>query len=563
MSDTNPTENSEKRTSLIPFQSIGLCFSGGGYRATSFSLGVLSYLNRIQLNGEPLIRHVEALSSVSGGTLTAVAFASAEQAGQPFEDFYRGFFDFLNEDKLLGQATDNMKDNALWKNNHKRRSFINSFSIAYEQLFFKGKMDEFIKENPNTNLKDVCFNSTEFSFGLAFRFQNTGDPGNYRLTNDPLKAIWGEIKLADCVASSSCFPVGFAPMIMPDDYFEDQKRPEYLAVKKRGFFEEGIGVLDGGIVDNQGIGSMVLIDKRRNSEDRKDRNLDLFMICDVGSYKMTPWQMDNSDKKSGQSIRAKVLNLLKKLNLRWWQWAPVVIGVLMLLLNRLPLFSGMPWANWNIVGGVLTGAGVVLTVVGAALGAAKSWVVDTARFAFSENVPKPIAEDLRGLEKLDVGLIKRMVTERISSGLTMVNDVFLKQIRRLNYDLIYSQKNYENRIITATVYELNGQQTTDKKGEGDERIAPPSDRLKAIGLVASETPTTLWWDAEDRKVNRLQSLVACGEFTACYNLLDYLLKLKKAGEIGNEFDDMQKALEADWKHFNEDPFFMVNSRQSL
>lgn len=31
---TNPTLN--------PFESIGLCFSGGGYRASAFSLGILS-----------------------------------------------------------------------------------------------------------------------------------------------------------------------------------------------------------------------------------------------------------------------------------------------------------------------------------------------------------------------------------------------------------------------------------------------------------------------------------------------------------------------------------------
>ncbi|WP_191321972.1 hypothetical protein [Algoriphagus aquimarinus] len=40
---------------LKPFKSIGVCFSGGGYRATAFSLGVLDYLNRIELEGKPLL----------------------------------------------------------------------------------------------------------------------------------------------------------------------------------------------------------------------------------------------------------------------------------------------------------------------------------------------------------------------------------------------------------------------------------------------------------------------------------------------------------------------------
>ena len=31
---------------FTPFRNIGLCFSGGGYRATFFSLGAASYLNQ-------------------------------------------------------------------------------------------------------------------------------------------------------------------------------------------------------------------------------------------------------------------------------------------------------------------------------------------------------------------------------------------------------------------------------------------------------------------------------------------------------------------------------------
>ncbi len=550
-------QSTENQTSQFqPFHNIGLCFSGGGYRATSFSLGVLSYLNSIELDDQPMTKRVAALSSVSGGTLTAVAFAHAVKNSKPFDVFYQEFFDFLNDDKLLRQATDNLKNNDLWVNNHKRRSLINSFSIAYEQLYYQGTMEEFIDKENADNLRDVCFNATEFSFGLAYRFQNTGEPGNYRLSNEALKNIWGEVKLADAVASSSCFPIGFAPMIMPDDYFKDQKRPIYQALKSQEFYSEGVGVLDGGIVDNQGIGSMVLIDNRRKSAELNP--LDLFMICDVGSYKMDPWRADTSDMPKGKSLQEKVMNLLRKLKLRWWQWMPLLLGVLLLLLNGLKVFKGMPAVNWNVIGGMLVGSGTILTLVGAGLGAAKGWIVSTAKSVFNKGVPKVVADDLIGLEKLDVGLLKRMITERLTSGMTLVNDVFLKQIRRLNYDLIYSKEAYKNRIITATVYELNGQQTTDKKSTEKSSVSPaPSNKLQAVGLIASQTPTTLWWDEEDRKVDRLESLIACGQFTACYNLLDYLLKLKSAGVVGNEFDDLQKRLETDWEKFNEEPRFMV------
>ena len=40
-----------------PFENIGLCFSGGGYRATFFALGVVSYLDLISYKNESLLKN--------------------------------------------------------------------------------------------------------------------------------------------------------------------------------------------------------------------------------------------------------------------------------------------------------------------------------------------------------------------------------------------------------------------------------------------------------------------------------------------------------------------------
>jgi predicted patatin/cPLA2 family phospholipase len=69
----NPNQN----RILEPFDNIGLCFSGGGFRATFYALGVLSYLNRIEFRQKPLLESVTALSTVSGGTITGVGYALA------------------------------------------------------------------------------------------------------------------------------------------------------------------------------------------------------------------------------------------------------------------------------------------------------------------------------------------------------------------------------------------------------------------------------------------------------------------------------------------------------
>src|SRR6476646_2734696 len=61
-----------------PFKNIALTFSGGGFRAASFSLGALSYLYRCQNEkfNARLIDNVNFITSTSGGSLTNGKFAA-------------------------------------------------------------------------------------------------------------------------------------------------------------------------------------------------------------------------------------------------------------------------------------------------------------------------------------------------------------------------------------------------------------------------------------------------------------------------------------------------------
>ena len=552
-----PTET--QTSQFQPFQNIGLCFSGGGYRASCFSLGILSYLNRVKLeDGQNLLSHVTALSSVSGGTLTAAAYAYYESKKRPFEDFYKEYYRFLDEDRLLNLATGKLKDDQVWKGNHKRRSLINAFSLAYQELFYhESSIEDIMKAPASTSLKDACFNSTDFSFGLAFRFQNTGDlgsrPFNLPKQNSELDALRGQVLLADAVASSSCFPIGFAPMIMPDDYFSDHDDETYKRLKAQENFVKGVGIMDGGIVDNQGIGSMILIDRRRPV----DQKLSLMMMCDVSGYRMDPWEKDDSQVTKGGSLRQLGIKIWYMLGNRWYFWLILLLGAAMVLLNRLGML-GETKAWMDIMGSVLGTLGLILVIAGTTIGNFKRNVFNGIKKLFKKNVPEVLFDDLQNLASLNVNLVKRMLTDRATSGMKMINEVFLKQMRRLNYSLIYQTKGYENKLVTTTVYELNGQPILYKNNPFNPNIDPkPSKVLEEVGLIASETPTTLWWDAKDREVDRLQCLIACGQFTACYDLLDHLLKLKAAGVIGNEYDALQKSLEEDWKDFNANPRFMV------
>jgi predicted acylesterase/phospholipase RssA len=532
---------------FIPFESIGLCFSGGGYRASAFALGVLSYLNRVKLNDKPLLQKVDALSTVSGGTLTGMAYAVAQVNRVAFNQFYKSFYQFLQADKLTETAIGFLNEDALWKTSHKKRSLINAFALAYEQLLVQGTFEQFVKDSP-PHLKQVCFNATDFSFGLAFRFQNTGLFGNKPLNCAELNAIKDQVHVADAVASSSCFPFGFEPMIFPDDYFDNHNTADYKALKRRDQFLEGAGIMDGGIVDNQGIGSMINMGESK----KRARKPDLIIVNDVGSYRMQPWLPGSGMAGKKKSLRETVLDLLKFLNFRWYYWALLLAGVLTLVLNSMLVF-GQQWSALYIVGGILTGVGLILTTIGLLTSMAKKVGLAWFDSVVEKKVPPVLLDEVASLAHLDVGLVRNM-----TSTFKMVNDIFLKQIRRLNYDLLYSKPELKNRVITSTVYQLNGKPSPYKNQTLNPAIPAPGERLQAAALVASETPTTLWWDEKDLNVQRQDNLIACGQFTTCYNLMDYILKLKESGGVGEELNGLSKQLETDWKKFNENSFFIVS-----
>lgn len=75
---------------------IGIALSGGGYRATTYSLGVFSYLNHLQLDGKSLLQHVEALSTVSGGSITGITYAQSVKEGELFKEYFKRMHTLIN-----------------------------------------------------------------------------------------------------------------------------------------------------------------------------------------------------------------------------------------------------------------------------------------------------------------------------------------------------------------------------------------------------------------------------------------------------------------------------------
>src|ERR1700722_17507832 len=162
-------------SAIDPFANIALAFSGGGFRAASFALGVLSYLNKLQftaeddpLNGKRLLEQVTYMSSASGGTIATALYALYSAKGQPYSAFYVKLFEGLEGEFLLQKALSILSHRKAWrKRPNKSRNFINAFSMAYDEYLFSGEtLKALFYGEAKGHLQEVCFNTTEFYTGL-------------------------------------------------------------------------------------------------------------------------------------------------------------------------------------------------------------------------------------------------------------------------------------------------------------------------------------------------------------------------------------------------------------
>lgn len=90
----------------------------------------------------------------------------------------------------------------------------------------------------------------------------------------------------------------------------------------------------------------------------------------------------------------------------------------------------------------------------------------------------------------------------------------------------------------------------------------PSQKLQEVASVAASMSTTLWFSPEEiQKKNMMETIIACGQFTICWNLLEYIALAKRdrtnlaAGHA--DILALEEELRADWESFNKDPYWLV------
>jgi len=530
---------------------IALTFSGGGYRASAFNLGTLTYLDKVLINKDTLLNKVVVLSTVSGGTITGAKYAIGIKKGDTLKDIYTSLYKFFLEVDLISLSLDHLKSSNCWSKN-RVRSLINSFADIYDKLLFKNdKFGVLLDDNGNPiHLKHIAFNATEFTTGLQFRFQisekilfprpdepNRGIIGNRE--NIIPEYIAKEIRMGDIVASSSCFPAGFEPINFPTDFVlpETKEIEQFMQNEKYP-----IGLMDGGIVDNQGIEPVILAEERmkRNNPDKNDNILDLIIVSDVSSPYMKSFSASLQHKDN------------------WWRrltMKKVLCNLVSLLTVALvSLFFSVFYFHmaWAILSAVIITLSIILftTLWGIRMFIIKNKMVDPSK--------------LKGIIRIKFGTIEDMIRNRINSLLDLTSSVFMKHIRRLNYNKVYGYEHWKNRRIMNAIYELRkGEKKIDdknKRGELKDYLLP-SIAIQEVSRIASDMGTTLWFEKQDKDSGVLDAIIACGQYNVCWNLLEYIEKIKNDTNNTNDNHKLlllcEQQLKADWEKFKEDPFWLV------
>lgn len=525
---------------------IGMAFSGGGYRAATFDLGTLSFLNSIRLeDGRTLLDCVSALSSVSGGTIPAMRYMLARARGEDVDKMVEELFDFLCNGNLVAHAMEGLSAE---KANRKASSIKIMAGIYDKYLFGNATMGDIIDNFDRIPVKDYTALATDFDLSLPFRFRLTegrmtdgarmsyGVFGNQKHSIG--RSVARHITPGEALACSSCFPSGFEPMIYPDD-FKVSQQPE-LSGQIKGRFS----LMDGGILDNQGINPIQLAEERmhkyRTDTTRTDNALDLVIISDVACSEIDNYEP--SEQIMPDSIGKLTLGRLRNYGL--------ISEAVAIALFILALVLGNNF--WLGAVSVILAIFTLLNLVGALL---KNKMFSAISKTFIGNKAAFISH-------LKFAAAEAMLMNRAKSLIIMTSDVFLNRLRQINYSSIYSDDAWINRLVSSTINELTPDRAWQSKLNNDDlKELTPTEAMQQNSIQAANMGTTLWFTDEDKAAGLPQAVYAAGQYNICYNLLDYIYKIENNPTNTTAahkllIDCKPQLLEA-WKKFRQDPQWMV------
>lgn len=231
-----------------PALGIGLCLSGGGYRAMLFHLGVLwrlaelGYLSSKERDGKHgPIGTLQRVSSVSGGSIVAAALGLAwNELNVDDDDLLERFRELVVApiESFASQTTVSIWS-AAWA---AVVSTVNkSIARVYRRHLYGNKTLQDLPDSPR-----FVINATNLQSGALWRFSK------------PFTRDWrvGEIKnptdsIASVVGASSAFPPFLSPARFK--YDESQYTPNSGNGLQKPPYTTRPALSDGGVYDNMGL----------------------------------------------------------------------------------------------------------------------------------------------------------------------------------------------------------------------------------------------------------------------------------------------------------------------
>ncbi len=251
-----------ERTNNSPDTLFFIALSGGGTRAASLSYGVLKELHDTPSPNHPgrtLLDEVDGISSVSGGSVTAAAYALHGE--RLFTDFEKQFLKRNVQRTLLWQTLNPFNWPYLWSGLAGRSDLAASY---YDRILFgRATFDDL----PLASRPFIVINATDVSTGARFEFTQA--------QFDLICGDLGHFPIARAVAASSAVPVALSPITLDNHGGEcGYAPPEWMknalaggdSVPRRALFRarevDSFGqaaerpylhLVDGGVSDNLGL----------------------------------------------------------------------------------------------------------------------------------------------------------------------------------------------------------------------------------------------------------------------------------------------------------------------
>jgi len=504
-----------------PLGPIGLSLSGGGYRAAGFHLGVLGLLNEVGLLG-----NVATFSTVSGGTIVGMKWVVSLLDGVTFEEFRERFRTWLLSTNVVREALGRLASHPRGEV-RSTPSLIRCAAAVYAAPDFLGdrRLGEVLDGEGIP--PQIIFNSTEFRSGLDFRFRRSPNP-NVRVGNGHFpvpREVAAQIRLADVVGASSCFPGGFEPILFPDEFHWAPGVLERVRQELGPRFEPALPLMDGGIYDNQGVESVV----RANEHGEADT----LLISDTNTRQAALYVTPPAPRRGWFTLRmaawaGRLLFVLAAASL-------VAIG---LHAWREQSQGGLEWQDILVY--VVPGLLCIATV--AALILARRTALDVRTRLHTQ---VQIANVWRYLRDLTLTETMVLVELRAASLLSLTSNVFMKRVRGLVQASVFGNVRYEKKRTMVLLYALDEPHT---KLYHDFPWLRPSQHLVEAVRRVDRMSTTLWFDSPEQ----LPTLERVGAATAAFSLLRLIVERygPDGGPAGSPVRDLFDRLRGKWDGYN-------------